>query len=118
MFLSLMVSIKCTKKPTHTDRYLHAESHYHPAQKQSAIHLYIEFSSKMNIYISDKEHLQIKLNHLKITLQKNGHDKKHIIKIINKHARQWSLTYNQTKGSSIFIGDIKQTQLSLNHPKR
>ncbi|KAG5335552.1 GT2D2 protein, partial [Acromyrmex charruanus] len=43
--------------------------------------------------ISDKEHLQTELNHLKLTLQKNRHDKKDIIKkranknnrILNKH---------------------------------
>jgi len=31
------------RKPIHTDRYLHAESHHHK-QKQSIINLYIELS--------------------------------------------------------------------------
>ena len=45
-----------------------------------SIHLYIELSPSLtkNIY---KE-----LNHLKTALQKNGHDKKNMIKTINKHA--------------------------------
>ncbi|KYN34040.1 hypothetical protein ALC56_11636, partial [Trachymyrmex septentrionalis] len=75
---------KCTENQTHTDRYLHAESHHHPVQKRSAINslVYRVFT------ISDKEHLQIELNHLKLALQKNGHDKKDITKIINKHANK------------------------------
>ena len=72
------------RKPTHTDRYLHAKSH-HPAQKQSAINSFVHRA----FIISDKEHLQTELNHLKTALQKNGHDKKDIIiKTINKHANK------------------------------
>ncbi|XP_018401736.1 PREDICTED: uncharacterized protein LOC108778909 [Cyphomyrmex costatus] len=69
------------RKPTHTDRYLHAESHHHPAQKQSAIHslVYRAFS------ISDKEHLKTELNYLKETLQRNGYNKEDVNRTINKH---------------------------------
>ncbi|XP_018343101.1 PREDICTED: uncharacterized protein LOC108749083 [Trachymyrmex septentrionalis] len=42
--------------------------------------------------ISDKEHLQTELNHLKLALQKNGHDKKDIIKTINKHANKTTVS--------------------------
>jgi len=41
------------RKPTHTDRYLHAESHHHLAQKQSAINSLVHRA----FTISDKEHL-------------------------------------------------------------
>jgi len=41
------------KKPTHIDRYLHAESHHHLAQKQSAINSFVHRA----FTISDKEHL-------------------------------------------------------------
>ena len=44
-----------------------------------SIHLYIKAFT-----ISDKEHLQTELNHLKLAVQKNGHDKKDIMKTINK----------------------------------
>ena len=71
------------RKSTHTNRYLHAESHHHPAQKQSAINSLVHRA----FIISEKKHLQ-NFNHLKIALQKNGHDKKDIIKIINKHANK------------------------------
>ena len=59
-FLDVLVSKKADgtlghqvyKKPTYTDKYLHAESDHHPAQKQSTINLYIELSSSLtkNIY--------------------------------------------------------------------
>jgi len=65
------------KKPTHTDKYLHVESHYHPAQKVCN-----QFTCRA-FTISDKEHLQTEFNHLKTALQKNGHGKKEIIKTIN-----------------------------------
>ncbi|XP_018305550.1 uncharacterized protein [Mycetomoellerius zeteki] len=79
-FLDVLVSKKADgtlghqvyRKPTHTDRYLYAESHHHPAQKQSAINSLVHRA----FTISDKEHLQTELDHLKLALQKNGHDKK------------------------------------------
>jgi len=60
-FLYVLVSKKADgtlghqvyRKPTHTDRYLHAESHYHPSQKQSAINSLVHRA----FIISDKEHL-------------------------------------------------------------
>ena len=42
--------------------------------------------------ISDKEHLQTELN---LALQKNGHNKKDIIKIINKHANKTTISDTQ-----------------------
>ena len=70
----------------YTDRYLHAESHHYPAQKQSAINSLVHRA----FTITDKEHLQTEFNHLKlaleISLQKN--DKKDIIKTINKHVNK------------------------------
>ena len=55
-----------------------------PPQKQSEINSLVHRA----FTISDKEHLQIELNHLKLTLQKNEHDKKNITKIINKYANK------------------------------
>jgi len=59
-FLDILVSKKTTvpshqvyRKLTHTDRYLHAESHHHLAQKQSAINSLVHRS----FTISNKEHL-------------------------------------------------------------
>ena len=60
-------------------------------------HLYRVFT------ISDKEHLQIELNHLKLALQKNGHDKKDITKIINKHANKTTVFDTQPDERILFI---------------
>ncbi|XP_018355594.1 PREDICTED: uncharacterized protein LOC108756348 [Trachymyrmex septentrionalis] len=40
------------RKPTHTDRYLHAESHHHSSQKQSAINSLVHRAPSLtkNIY--------------------------------------------------------------------
>jgi len=57
------------------------------------------YGHKFHIYItgraftiSDKEHLQTEFNHLKLALQKNGHNKKDITKIINKHASKTTVS--------------------------
>jgi len=89
-FLDILVTKKANNtlghqvygKLTHTDRYLHAESHHHPAQKQSAINSLVHRA----FTISDKKHLQTEFNHLKQALQKNGYDQKDINKIISKHS--------------------------------
>jgi len=81
------------RKPTYTDRYLHAELHHHLTQKQSAINSFIYRA----FIISDKEHLQTELNHLKQALQKNRHDKKNINKIISKYTSK--TMYSNTQPS-------------------
>ena len=80
------------RKPTHTDRYLDAESHHHLAQTHSAINSLVHRA----FTISDKKYLQTELNHLKTALQKNGHDKKDVIKIINKHANKTTVSDKQS----------------------
>ena len=55
---------------------VHVESRHHPAQKQTAVNSFVHRA----FTIADKEHLQTELNHLKLALQKNGHDKKDIPK--------------------------------------
>jgi len=133
-FLDVLVSKKADgilghqvyRKPTHIDRYLHAETHQHKNSLQST-HLYIELSPLPSL---NKEHLQTGLNHLKLALQKNGHDKKSIIKTTNKDANKMiSDTQPSERILSIFlyikettdqIGRILKTlsELSLNHQKR
>ena len=101
-------------------------SHHHPSQKQSAINLFVHRA--FTIY--DKEHLQTELNHLKLALQKNGYDKKDIIKTINKHANKTMVSDTQlderilsifpyVKGTTDRIGRILNTisALFLSHPK-
>ena len=78
-----MVLRSSSVQKTYTDNYLHAESH--SAQRQSAINLLVHIT----FTISDKEYLEAELNHLKPSkiLQKNGHDKRDINKIISKQIR-------------------------------
>jgi len=71
-FLDVLVSKKTDLRSSstenqYTDRYLRAEYHQ-PAQKQSAINSLIQRA----FTISDKEHLQIELNHLKLAYRKTG----------------------------------------------
>ena len=57
------------RKPTHTDRYLHASSHHHPR------HLLSVISSLTNRAhnLCDPEHLQTELSHIQEVLRRNGY---------------------------------------------
>lgn len=48
------------RKPTHTDRYLHASSHHHPAQKRAVIKTLINRAQR----ISDITHIEQEKTHL------------------------------------------------------
>jgi len=69
------------RKPTHTDRYLNASSHHHPAQKSSVINSLVHRA----ISISQPDKLESELAHVKKTLQNNGYNKRDVDKIINRH---------------------------------
>ncbi|XP_045535026.1 uncharacterized protein LOC123721196 [Papilio machaon] len=60
------------RKPTHTDRYLHASSHHHP------LHLNAVVTSLVNRAhdLCDKDHLPGELEHLSNVLRRNGYDGK------------------------------------------
>ena len=55
------------RKQTHTERYLHADSHHHPSQKIDIINTLVTRA----ITIVDKDHLKHELNHLMKALIKN-----------------------------------------------
>jgi len=63
--------------------------------------------------ISDKEHLQTEFNHLKTALQKNGHDKKDIIKTINKHANKTTVSDTIRQEDPIHSSMLKEQQIGL-----
>ncbi|XP_063924731.1 uncharacterized protein LOC135138683 [Zophobas morio] len=58
------------RKPTHSDRYLHATSHHHCTQKRSVIGSLIHRAIK----ISQPDKLQNELEHLQTSLRQNGYD--------------------------------------------
>ncbi|XP_020298905.1 uncharacterized protein LOC109863122, partial [Pseudomyrmex gracilis] len=80
------------RKSTHTNRYLHAASHHHPAQKQAVINslIYRAFT------ICDKDSIQNELKKLKNTLQINGYTLQQINEVIKKHQNKPSTTTQKT----------------------
>ncbi|GJQ69826.1 hypothetical protein Trydic_g4868 [Trypoxylus dichotomus] len=56
------------QKPTHTDRYLQADSHRHPAQKLSVVNSLV----RRVVSISEPDSLSKELQHVKSSLQNNG----------------------------------------------
>ncbi|CAK9810876.1 hypothetical protein ANTPLA_LOCUS6713 [Anthophora plagiata] len=97
------------RKPTHTDRYLHAQSHHHPAQKNSVIVSLVNRA----INICEEEHLQSELNHITNTLTKNGFNNKKI-----KHTIQRMLQSKGTqKPSSSYITENKHNMAFLPYIK-
>lgn len=69
------------RKPTHTDRYLNAASHHHPAQKFSVINSLVHRAVK----VSEPDHLPAELNHVRRTLSDNGFRHKDVEKVIKRH---------------------------------
>jgi hypothetical protein len=68
------------RKPTHTNRYLHASSHHHPAQIRSVAYTLATRSRR----IADEENLQSELKILTDALVQNGFPHKLIQKAINR----------------------------------
>lgn len=62
------------RKPTHTDRYLHALSNHHPSQKYGVIRTLTERARR----ICEPENLQAELEHLKTAFEANGYSKREI----------------------------------------
>nr|XP_012143822.1 PREDICTED: uncharacterized protein LOC105662853 [Megachile rotundata] len=62
---------KVYRKPTHTNRYVHATSHHHPSKKNSVITSLIHRAT----CISEKENLANELEHIRSTLQQNGYSR-------------------------------------------
>ncbi|XP_076397942.1 uncharacterized protein LOC143266273 [Megachile rotundata] len=68
------------RKPTHTNRYLHATSHHHPSQKNSVITSLVHRAT----CISEQENLANELEHIRFTLQQNGYSKHKINRTIDR----------------------------------
>ncbi|KAL0870054.1 hypothetical protein ABMA27_006218 [Loxostege sticticalis] len=57
------------RKPTHTDRYLHASSHHHPRHLQAVVSSLVNRAHKL----CDPEHVEGELKHVKEVLRRNGY---------------------------------------------
>ena len=64
-----MLGYQVHRKKTHTDRYVHADSHHNPPQKLGIIHTLAIRASR----ISDHENLNEELQHLKFVFKANGY---------------------------------------------
>ncbi|XP_018564785.1 uncharacterized protein LOC108906108 [Anoplophora glabripennis] len=80
------------RKPTHTDRYLNAESHHHLAQKQGIINTLIHRTR----IISEPRHLAEELEHLGTDLRGNGYTARNIEPSIRRHTPMKKWEYSAT----------------------
>lgn len=60
------------RKPTHTDRYLHATSHHHPANLRSVVSALVNRAHR----ICNSENLNAELKHVDAVLERNGYTRK------------------------------------------
>ncbi|XP_045466657.1 uncharacterized protein LOC123675351 [Harmonia axyridis] len=72
------------RKPTHTNRYLNANSHHHPSQINSVLNSLIHRSIKL----TDSLHITQEINILQTALQQNGYNSQQVQKAINRHQTQ------------------------------
>ena len=79
------------QKKTHTERYLHANSHHFPPQNVGIITTLATKAYR----ISDVDHLDQELEHLHQVFIMNGYDSKQINKIIYKNKRNKSKNKNK-----------------------
>jgi hypothetical protein len=83
------------RKPTHTDRYLHATSHHHPTQKNSVISSLIYRA----LTISEPTSLNEELEHLNQVLTKNGYKSKDIHRTTERLKNKISNSTNMNTSS-------------------
>ena len=73
------------RKKTHTDSYLHADSHHHPSQKIGVLNTLAVKASR----IADSEHIKKEKDHLKEVFTNIGYKPKVVTKTLDK-------THNKT----------------------
>lgn len=93
------------RKPTHTDRYLHATSHHHPKQKTGIL----KTLATRAIRLCDQDHLEKEESHLASALKSNGYTTKEIKKAV-QNAKQPPKPNNETKQiATAYLPYIKGT---------
>ena len=88
---------KIYRKPTHTNRYLHAQSNHAPSQKNSLISTLIVRANR----VCDKNSIKNEITTLRSTLLKNGYTIKHINKILNKVNNKYNNSRNTINNNNI-----------------
>ena len=67
------------RNKTHTDKYLHADSHHHPSHKIGIINTLETRAWR----VSDTDHVKGELDHIKTTLINNGYNGKEVDKVFH-----------------------------------
>ncbi|XP_053989899.1 uncharacterized protein LOC128882340, partial [Hylaeus volcanicus] len=96
------------RKPTHTDRYLNAASHHHPAQKNTLIRTLMNRALR----IAEPKHFKKEERHLKTALRKNGYGDNEIKKQFTKaksNQRRDKVDENRPNKKKVIIPYIKGT---------
>lgn len=75
------IQFKVYRKPTHTDRYLHATSHHHPKQKRGLMNTLVHRAKT----ICSENHLQSELDHLRGALIDNGYRPREIERALHRN---------------------------------
>jgi hypothetical protein len=94
---------KVFRKKTHTDSYLHADSHHHPSQKMGVLNTMATRAAR----ISDKEHLEEEIDHLTRVFKNIGYRDKDIKKAMNKKDRMTRVQNDQTSNLKAFLPYIR-----------
>lgn len=94
------------RKPTHTNRYLHADSHHHPAQINSVLRSLIHRS----IQLTDHHNRPQELKTLKSALFQNGYNNSEIDRSIRQqqaHPRSTDSSSQDNESQKAFLPYIK-----------
>jgi hypothetical protein len=71
------------RKPTHTNLYLNATSHHHPATKQAVLSTLVHRAKA----VCDTNSLPQRLQFLRATFRNNGYSEKQILRALNPPTR-------------------------------
>jgi len=103
------VSHQVYRKKTHTDRYLHADSHHFPPQKIGVINTLVTRALR----IFDKEHIKEEIDHLEKKIGDNRYSDRQFRKIVasaNKPKRSRTKDKDEDIINKVFLPYIKGTQ--------
>jgi hypothetical protein len=97
------VGHKVFRKKTHTDSYLHANSHHHPSQKMGVLNTMATRAAR----ISDKDHLKEEIDHLTKVFKNIGYRDRDIKKAMDKKDKRTHTQNDQNPNLKAFLPYIR-----------
>jgi hypothetical protein len=94
---------KVFRKKTHTDNYLHADSHHHPSQKMGVLNTMATRAAR----ISDEDHLKEEIDHLTKVFKNIGYRDRDIAKAMDKKDKKAHTQNDQTSNLKAFLPYIR-----------